>query len=72
MPHRDVRPLPPPRGVVVRGVLFSLYAALGGTPPLVLAVTGTVLDLLYAVFQDVWTFPKPSATMRSIEGRPRS
>ena len=40
------------------GFYFSLYAALGGTPLLVLAVTGTVLDLLYAVFQDVWTFPK--------------
>ena len=25
---------------------------------LVLAVSGSVLDLLYAVFQDVWTFPK--------------
>ena len=40
------------------GFYFSLYAALGGAPLLVLAVTGTVLDLLYAVFQDVWTFPK--------------
>lgn len=40
------------------GFAFSLFWALGGAPLLALAVSGTVFDLLYVTFQDVWTFPK--------------
>lgn len=40
------------------GFYFGLYWAFGGVPLLTLAVAGTVLDVLYAAFQDVWTFPR--------------